>query len=372
MDRLLVLSVSAGTGHLRAADAVCAAAAQAPGVTARHLDVLDFSSPRLRRLYADRYMALVRRRPELWRFIYRATHAASPEHRMERIRRAIERSQTAPLAGAIKAFRPTAILCTHFLPAELLATRAVDPGGAPVWVQVTDFDLHRMWVHQNVDGYLAPNDEVAFLLRARGVPAGRIVVAGIPVMPAFALPLSRMACAAALELDPARPTVLYIAGHDAGTACRIARRLLDAAPDFQLIVLAGREAGALAQLAPLAAAHPSRVRTLGYTRQIERLMRCADLVIGKSGGLTVAECMAVGVPMLVYAPIPGQEERNADYLLEHGAGLKANDADTLAYRLRRLLDEPGLLERLRDSARALGRPDAARVALRAVLGQRAP
>jgi processive 1,2-diacylglycerol beta-glucosyltransferase len=97
-------------------------------------------------------------------------------------------------------------------------------------------------------------------------------------------------------------------------------------------------------------------------------MAVADLAITKPGGLTTSECLVVGLPMLVISPIPGQEERNADYLLENGAALKACDEGALTYRVNRLLSEPGLLDRLRTNAAALGKPDAARTVLDIVLG----
>lgn len=96
-------------------------------------------------------------------------------------------------------------------------------------------------------------------------------------------------------------------------------------------------------------------------------MACADLVITKPGGLTTSECMAMGLPMIVNSPIPGQEERNADYLLEQGVALKAFDGVTLEYRVRRLLDQPALLAAMRERSRALGRPEAAQRVLARVL-----
>ncbi|HAT30767.1 MAG TPA: galactosyldiacylglycerol synthase, partial [Janthinobacterium sp.] len=97
------------------------------------------------------------------------------------------------------------------------------------------------------------------------------------------------------------------------------------------------------------------------------LMACADLVITKPGGLTTSECLAMGLPMIVNSPIPGQEERNADFLLEQGVALKAFDAVTLEYRIRHLLDNPAKLADMSAKAKLLGRPGAAAQVLRRVL-----
>ena len=82
----------------------------------------------------------------------------------------------------------------------------------PLWVQVTDFDVHALWVHSHVDRYCVANEEVAFRLADRGVPRERISVTGIPVMPQFSAPLDRAICARELGLEPEKFTVLMMAG----------------------------------------------------------------------------------------------------------------------------------------------------------------
>jgi processive 1,2-diacylglycerol beta-glucosyltransferase len=106
---------------------------------------------------------------------------------------------------------------------------------------------------------------------------------------------------------------------------------------------------------------------MGFTRVIERIMAASDLAITKPGGLTTSECLAVGLPMIVVSPIPGQEERNADFLLENGAAMKACDAGALAWRVDRLLREPERVAAMRLNSLKLGRPNAAREVLAAVL-----
>ncbi|WP_193316865.1 MGDG synthase family glycosyltransferase [Janthinobacterium rivuli] len=365
--KILLLSVSAGAGHMRAAQAIAAYAARddgaGPAALALHLDVMDFVTPAFRKLYTDFYIKLVNKAPALWGYLYHATHAAPRDSSMQRLRRAVERLNTRALLARIAAFQPDAIICTHFLPAELLS-RALRQQqlACHVWVQVTDFDLHRMWVHERMQGYFAATDEVAFRMRHEGIPADRIHVTGIPVMPAFAQAPDRVSCAQAFGLDPRRMTILLMGGGAGlGSLETVAARLLALPGDFQLIALAGKNAIALAALQALAGQYPGRLLAQGFTGEVERLMACADLVITKPGGLTTSECLALGLPMIVNSPIPGQEERNADYLLEQGVALKAFDAVTLEYRVRLLLDHPEQLQSMRAKALALGRPRAGAV-----------
>jgi len=148
----------------------------------------------------------------------------------------------------------------------------------------------------------------------------------------------------------------------------VAERLLNIDADFQLVALAGKNADALAALQALAARYPGRLLAQGFTDKVERLMACADLVITKPGGLTTSECLAMGLPMIVNSPIPGQEERNADFLLEQGVAMKAFDAVTLEYRIAYLLKNPAKLADMRQKAQALGKAKAAQDVVDVVLG----
>ena len=367
--RLLLLSVSAGAGHVRAAEALRAAAAEA-GLVAEHLDVMDFVSSAFRALYTDFYLKLVEHHPSMWAMLYRIMDRTPPSTPLARVRRAIERLNTLRLRKAIAAFAPDAVVCTHFLPAELLMReRARGRVTCPVYVQITDFDLHGMWIVPDMAGYFAASEEVAFRAHARGIARERVHVTGIPIMPAFSEPLSRISCAIDAGLDAKRTTILLMGGGAGlGGLDDVAARLIALDGNFQLIALAGRNADMLKRLEALAKRHPGRLVAHGFTNRVERLMAASDLVITKPGGLTTSECLAMGLPMIVHAPIPGQEERNCDYLLEQGAALKAIDASALEWRVRQLVAEPERLAAMAARARSQGHPHAARDVVRIVAG----
>lgn len=362
--RILIISVSAGAGHVRAAQAIRAAALER-GLEATHLDLMDLVAGGYRKLYTKNYLALVRRYPRLWGWMYEATDLAAHDSLMQRARRAAEACLTRRARAVIEAHRADVIVCTHFLPAEMLAYARP---ACPVWVQVTDYDLHRAWVQPGMAGYFAASEEIAFLMKSRGIAPEAIHVTGIPVMPAFARRFDRLACARALGLDPALPTVLLMGGGGGlGGLEECAARLLAAAPGFQLMVLAGHNETALHALRRLATEHRGRLFPLPFTDQVEQVMACADLAITKPGGLSVSECLAQGLPMILHEPIPGQEERNAEFLLEQGAALKAASFPALEYRLRNLLGHPARLAEMSANARRAARPDAARRVIEALL-----
>lgn len=368
--KILILSVSSGAGHTRAAESIrVTGITSAPDVVINHLDCMQFVTAGMRKIYTDFYIALINRTPSLWAHVYNLSNSADPTSALQRMRRGLERINARRLLKEIEASQADAIICTHFLPAEILSQlTAKGDIHCPVWVQVTDFDLHRTWVHPHITGYFAANEEVAFRMRDHGIPPNNIYVTGIPIMPAFALRQRRTQCAEELGLDPNKKTFLLMGGGaGVGSLDQIAERLLALEGDFQLIVLAGKNRAAFERMQSIAKHHPQRLFPQSFTPHVERLMACADLVITKPGGLTTSECLAMGLPMIVNAPIPGQEERNADYLLEQGAAMTAFDATSLAYRVQYLLSHPEKLADMSEKARALGRPHAAQDVLKIIL-----
>ncbi len=369
--RILVLSVSAGAGHVRAAQALCATAAtELPQLDVIHQDLLELVPQGFRKLYGSGYIKLVERAPLVWAYLYQRTDHPAGDSLLSRFRRHVERLNTRRLEAEIERIRPDAIVCTHFLPAELLSRRiAQGLPTPPVWVHVTDFDIHGLWLHPHMAGYCVASGEVAARLAARGVAKENIHVTGIAIMPQFRQTPERSRAAAELGLDPARSTLLMMSG-GAGVGDMGAQVAQVAALplDLQIVALAGRNEALLTRLQALAARHPGRILPLGFTRTVERVMAAADLAITKPGGLTSSECLAMGLPMLIVSPIPGQEERNADALLEAGCAWKAVDPAALAYKLELLMRDPERRQRMAACQRQMARPEAARAILERVGG----
>jgi processive 1,2-diacylglycerol beta-glucosyltransferase len=360
--KLVVLSVSAGAGHVRAAQALCAEAERSlPGVSATHIDVMELVPEAFCALYTQSYLKIVARAPLLWAYLYQRTDERRPASKADAVRRAIERLNTRKLDKTLADLAPDAIICTHFLPAELLSRRIGKRRPTPpVWVQITDFDVHGLWLHPHLQGYCVANDEIAARLIAKGMPATSVHVTGIPIMPAFSTAPTRTIAAKELGLSPDKLTLLMMSGGaGVGGIDALARELVTSTHDLQVIALAGRNQSLLEKLQALARAHPGRLTPMGFTTTIERVMAAADVAITKPGGLTSAECLALNLPMIVISPIPGQEERNADFLLESGVAMKAVDSAALRYKVDVLARDRGIVARMRERTRAVARPAAA-------------
>lgn len=362
-QRILVLSASVGAGHLRAAEAVTLALRQlAPEATVANVDVLDYTNAAFRKLYARAYLDLVNQAPYLLGYFYDLMdQPTSAEHKRDRLRVLVERLNLRAFLRFLMAEPWDIVVNTHFLPAEMIAAlRKREELMTPQLTVTTDFETHRLWVNQPCDHYFTATEEGAINLQHWGVPAGDITVSGIPIHPAFSQPKDRCECLASQGLEGKRPVVLQLAGgFGVGPVEQLFASLLAIDVPLELVVVAGRNEELKARLEKVVAPAQHRVKVLGFTTQMDELMAVADLVVSKPGGLTTSETLARGAAMVVVNPIPGQESRNSDYLLENGAAVKINNLATLPYKLTQLLRNPQRLAGLKANARGLGKPQAA-------------
>lgn len=372
MKKILILSVSAGQGHVRAAEALVAGTARWFGQEAQalHVDLMELTPPWFSAAYKGSYLKFVNRFPTLWGLLYSRTDRDKAEGLMSQMRRRLESQVSKSLLKIFEDYQPDAVISTHFLPGQVLPRwqRKGHIKQMPHWIVITDFLAHRFWLEPGQTGYFTATDESAFTMRRRGLENERIIVSGIPIMPEFSDSFNRDECAAAFGFVPNRTTALLMGGGEGvGLLKDLAEEMASLPADFQLAVLAGKNKKLLSDLGALAQEHPGRVVPLGFTTEMPRLLTAVDLVISKPGGLTTSECLALGKPMIAISPIPGQEEVNCDYLLENGAAWKANTLPGLLYKAQALLNDPATRMRLGDNALRVGHPLAAKTILETVL-----
>lgn len=370
-QRILVLSASVGAGHVRAAEAVTLALRElAPDASVENHDVLNFTNATFRTLYGRFYLDLVNRAPHVWGYFYDLMdRPPSPEQKADRFRIMVEKLNLRKLLKVLREDHWDIVVSTHYLPAGLIASlRQKDEIRLPQFTVSTDFETHRLWVNQPCERYFTATEEGAVNLQHWGVPAGDIAVSGIPIHPVFGRRKNRAECLKNQGLGGDRPVVLQMAGgFGVGPVESIFQNLLAVEQPLELVVVAGRNEELLLRLQQIPVSERHRAKVLGYTADMDELMTAADVVISKPGGLTTSEALACGTAMIVVNPIPGQESRNSDFLLENGAAVKINNLSTLTYKLGRLLSEPGHLARLRENALRLAKPDAAFTVARAAL-----
>jgi len=370
--RVLILSASAGTGHVRAAEALEKVFRQQPGVgEVRNIDALRFTNQLFRDFYSKLYITLVQRAPTVLGIVYNST---DEPWKTDRMRLMMDRLNTRPLERFIARFKPDITVCTHFLPSEIISY-LISKGklNAKLSIVVTDLDIHAMWLCRTFDRYFVALEESKVHLEVLGLPGSHITVSGIPIDPAFGKKGDRATMRTEAGFDNDRPLFLISGGAlGVSPAAGVLDALARLKHPAQAIVICGKneemKASMEKQARAIEAKNPGLTfKILGYTNEMHRWMQISDLFIGKPGGLTTAESLACGLPMIIVSPIPGQEDRNSDHLLEKGIALKCNEFTTLAYKLDALLDHPEQLEAMRQKAIYYGRPNAAETIVDALL-----
>jgi UDP-N-acetylglucosamine:LPS N-acetylglucosamine transferase len=420
--RLLLLTSGLGSGHVRAAEAVSAAARlQVPNAVVQTIDVWSLINPGVAAFVQQLYLQLVQERPDLYARLYqlpestwRATvlnrSIALPPAVAELIERIVANRNTMrmasyvlgsyptdlllfpaaiaalPDAGSMQRgnsaalglgllkwlwgrlerrmeqllldFAPDAVICTQMIPAALVSKVKGRLDRPPVCVGVlTDFGAHEFWLQQGTDAYCVGHES---MIAAPFGPAqaGRVVATGVPLMPGFSDPPPVADCRRSLGLDPQAPLVVVLGGGLGLGVDAVARTLLERLPSLQVIVMTGRNASARAALAPVVTRHGRRLLVCEWTNSIERMLRAADIVVGKPGGLTVAEVLACGRPLLATRALRGQEGFNVRFLEQHGVG-ELVDEDALPAQIEAWLAEPAQLADRQGRAWRLGRRDGA-------------
>jgi processive 1,2-diacylglycerol beta-glucosyltransferase len=367
MARVLILTASYGSGHNEAARALSGAlsAQGAEPIVVDHFRAC--AHPLFDPLSRAAYAALLRRAPAVWGLAYELGDRLASDSRLTF---GASRVGAPALAVLLDRLAPDAVLTVHATPAVVMAELAGRGRRLPPHVTVvTDFVAHSQWMAAGIDHYCVAADEVGREFVARGIPRERIEVTGVPVRPEFAVTVDGVEARRTLGFVDAAPVVLAMSGSwgGLGRLRQVARILLAARGPVQGLLVAGHDTRLQTRLAALTAG--SRLRAVGFVRDVRRLMAAADLLITKAGGMTIAEAMATETPLLLYGSLPGQERRNERFASRAGIALVARDRRHLATLVNRALADPGLLEALRERMRVHRRPDAARVIAELTLRQ---
>ncbi|MGW9655685.1 MGDG synthase family glycosyltransferase [Streptomyces albidoflavus] len=350
--RVLLLGASMGAGH----DAVSGELARrlrARGAATELCDVLTLLPPGTGPALRAFYRGTVRHAPALYAAIYALFLSPGDGHRPGSA--PLAATARARLLRRVRAFRPDLLVPTFHLAAQITGRlRAEGVLSVPSSVFVTDFAVHRGWLHPGNDLYVCLTAQGAEAARAAtGRPAA---VSGPVVAPEF----HRVADPHPHAPEPGPPPVLLSTGAwGVGTRTVRTARLL-AAHGCRPVLLCGRDE----RLRRRAARVPGAV-ALGWTDDMAGLMGAARLLVDNAAGQTAVQALAAGVPVLAWRPLPGHGRDGARSMAAAGLSTYAHDPDDLLAGVRRLLRpgpvRTGQVERGRaafvaDAAELLTRP----------------
>jgi processive 1,2-diacylglycerol beta-glucosyltransferase len=359
--RILIFSASFGGGHRSAAEALLRyyRAHYADTIDVRMVDFFEEFMPSLNVLAKFGYQQSVQFFPALYGNLYDVSNKLPTNPVVHELRT----MGFARAAAYIAEYRPDAVISTFPVAGGVVSDIKSDRPLIAGTV-ITDFGAHRAWLHPATDFYFCACKEVREDLVVRGIPWDRTVVSGIPVAEKFAEDFERAALRRELGLADRFTALITAAAGLPGDLRDIASQL--AGWGIQVAAVTGHNARLKRRLDTLAR-KADLVKVFGYTNDMHKMMRAADVLVGKAGGLTVSEALSVGLPLIIYNPVPGQEIYNVDFLVNYGAGLLSRDEDDVVEKVRFLSTHPDRLSQMAANAGTLGKPEAAQTICERVL-----
>jgi 1,2-diacylglycerol 3-beta-galactosyltransferase len=360
--RILILMSDTGGGHRASAEAIAEATAHLYGdeITVRIVDAWRRYVPWPLKRIPDAYPWLVSDGLWLWNALWRTDDKTWSPRLVSLVLTPIVRRSAIRL---FRAERPDLVVTVHpiinHIPLRLL--RNVLRTDVPYVTVVTDMvTAHPSWFCPQVDYCMVPTEAARQRALRYGMSPEQVEVVGQPIGLRFAAGVGEKACLRAkLSIDPNRTTILILGGGDGiGSVYDVARTISIGVPDAQLIIVTGRNTALRQKLEATLWEIPTRV--FGFVTNMPELMGASDLLVTKAGPSTLSEAFAAGLPVIISSYIPGQEEGNVAYVLEHGAGTYAPTPGQIASLIREWLKpESDTLKVMADSASALARPEAA-------------
>ncbi|MFA5882146.1 MAG: glycosyltransferase, partial [Eubacteriales bacterium] len=353
--RVLVLSEPFGMGHERAAQALIKCMEKTnPDLQVLHTTSLKCTFPRLTDSLLKLYFIVVNTFPKMWHGFYET----SRKDQSQNSRQMVYRLLSAGIKKTIREFRPDRVVCTHPFPAAVIS-RLKDEGlDAPLTGIITDYDIHAYWLDNNIDLYIIGDKLLQKDFTALDFTPRQVSAQGIPIDPIFGQKADREQLKAKLGLDQNRPMILLAGGGwGLGNLAGIAGMVAGIPQKPQVVTVTGTNHNLKKQLRKTYAAIEN-IKTEGLVTNIDELMKAADILVTKPGGLTTSEALAAGVPMVLFDVLFGQEVWNARFLTAHDAAVKCEQIKDIPQKVQELLENGTARRQLSEKALALGKPEA--------------
>jgi len=366
--KILLLYISEHSGHHCASLAIeDALRSTDPSTEIMNINSFHYTNPILEKIINKTYMSVVQRTPELWDYLYDNPKIV---RRTQRLREMIHRFNSGKLKTLMEEFSPDVIICTQAFPCGMVADyKKTFSLKTPIVAVLTDYAPHSYWIYNNVDRYIVPSEETGKKLVDNGIDRSRIAIYGIPINKKFMACPNRSEMREKLGFGKDAPVVLVMGGTQGlGPIRELVSMMDNSSMNLQPVIVTGTNRKLFAWLDARKNNFRKPVRVLPYADNIDELMGVSSLIITKPGGITTAEALAKGLPMLIFHPLPGQEAMNTRYLLREGAAVKAENAADIIVLLKELLYNEGKLKSMSDRARSISKPssslDIAKLALK--------
>jgi len=372
--RILILMSNTGGGHRAAAEAIAEALNHlyGPDVAVFIVDAWQHHVAWPVNKIGKSYGWVVNKATWIWKALWLL------EHRPKVFDTFIKSVYPLAAPGLLKLFklyRPDVIVSVHPLitqiPLDVLNRANIN---IPFITVVTDMAKgYHTWYDTRTTLCLTPTEAVRQQAMDCGLEPTQVVVAGQPVALKFARKFqnNKRELREKLGLDLDRPVILLVGGGEGfGPILEIAQQIAQKAHQAQLVVVAGRNQSLKKKLA--AASWPIPTNVFGFVDNMPELMGAADVFVTKAGPGCIAEAFVAKLPLILFDYIPGQEEANVDYVVNHNAGAYVTDPPKIATLLAEWLTPNNpKLAKMTQNAACLAHPEAALTIARHVYQQAA-
>lgn len=331
-----------------------------PALESRIVDSYRYAAPVVSHVVSGGYLRMVKTVPQMYRFLYDRAERATE---VGPFRSLVHQFAARNMRGAMQLWCPDVVVCTHAFPCGVMAEYKRQFADAPPVVGVvTDFAVHAFWMHQNIEGYAVATNEMRAALVARGVAGERVLACGIPIDARFGAPsCGRRLLRERLGLPThGRVALIMGGGLGIGPLETMMKALRSVPGPLCVVAIVGRSERSEQRVLHYAHRVGYPVRVLRFVNNVHEYMHASDVLITKPGGLTTAEALAARIPLVLFAPLPGQEERNTRYLVRCGAAVRAEGAEHLAKIVGQLFRSEEKMNDFRSAMHQAGRPHAAR------------
>ena len=359
--KALVLSISTGQGHHATGQAV-STCFESLGVACSTLDAYEYIEPMLKGLVSKGYLIGTKYIPRLSSKAYDMIVKKSKPMSDYSVGKLTNTFMAEELLGYLNEYQPDVIICTHVLSAAMMSVlKERGEWNGIVAGIVTDFTLHPLWEDcAFIDYYITPSELLEYQMRHKGLDINKMLPFGIPIRPEFSQSVDRAEARRSLKLDESKPTILLMSGSMGyGKIDRSLQKIDELPMDFQIMVVCGNNKKMYRKIQKMQAGFKKDVRVYGYVNNVYLMMDAADCIITKPGGITSSEALAKGLPMIMVNPIPGHEQRNAEFMLNNGLALYATKSFPVDEAVFSLFRHPERVEDLRHTVALYGKKDAA-------------
>ena len=362
MKKILIVYATAGIGHKKASLAVKAALDEVNLQDAQIslIDALDYTNAFFKWTYLKAYLLMVNKFPLFWGFLYYMTDNFYVDLVVSRLRRFSNYFNSRPLALYLLKEKFDVIISTHFFATEVISDLKSNGHLKSQLINVvTDYRLHSWWVSDHVDMNVVAGESAREDLLRWKVPESKIKVLGIPAEPIFTKKLDKEKIYEKELLKKGMLTILVIGGgFGVGPIEEIIKVIGQIKEKVQTIAICGHNEELVKKLTALKDSTGADIKVIGFANNVYEYMEVSDILISKSGGITVTESLIKELPMIVISPIMGQETRNSDFLIANGAAVKVNEISELRGVLEDLVSSKEKIARMKEAIRRIAKPTA--------------